>query len=91
MARNSLKIAMSLGCAFHFESEFSMLIGFFYFLDCHATLTELHGEITSFGFPTGYYNKMDCTWLIRRPHGEVIEITILHFDVQPDNSHQICR
>ena len=69
-----------------------MLIGFFfYFLDCHATLTESHGEITSFGFPTGYYNEMDCTWLIQRSHGEVIEITILHFEVEPDNVHQICK
>ena len=69
-----------------------MLIGFFfYFLDCHATLTESHGEITSFGFPTGYYNRMDCTWLIQRAHGEVIEITILHFDVEPDTNLQLCR
>ena len=68
-----------------------MLIGFFYFLDCHATLTESHGEITSFGFPTGYYNLMDCTWLIRGSYGEVIEITILHFEVEPDYNLKICR
>ena len=60
-------------------------------LDCHATLTESHGEITSYGFPQGYYNRMDCTWLIQRSHGEVIEITISHFDVQPDVNLQICR
>ena len=64
---------------------------FFYILDCHATLTELHGEITSFGFPTGYYNFMDCTWLIQRFHREVIEITISHFDLDPDVGLKICR
>ena len=70
-----------------------MLIGLFSFhiLDCHATLTESHGKITSFGFPTGYYNFMDCTWLIQGSYGEVIEITILHFDVEPDPRFQICR
>ena len=67
-----------------------MLIGFFYILDCHATLTESHGEITSFGFPTGYYNFMDCTWLIQRSHGELVEIQIIHFVVESD-SLQICR
>ena len=64
---------------------------FFGILDCHATLTESHGEIRSFGFPQGYYNFMDCTWLIQRSHGEVIEITILHFDVEPDVTLQICK
>ena len=73
------------------KPKFQYVDRIFYFLDCHATLTESHGEITSFGFPKGYYNKMDCTWLIQRSHGEVIEITILHFDVQPDNNYQICR
>ena len=65
--------------------------GIFYVLGCHATLTESHGEMTSFGFPTGYYNSMDCTWLIQGSHGEVIEITILHFDVEPDDIYQICK
>ena len=68
-----------------------MLIGFFYFLDCHATLTESHGEITSFGFPQGYYNNMDCTWLIQRPHGEVIEIRFTSFDVESDLGYFTCR
>ena len=70
-----------------------MLIGLFSFhiLDCHATLTESHGKITSFGFPTGYYNLMDCTWLIRGSYGEVIEIMILHFDVEPDTNLDFCR
>ena len=70
-----------------------MLIGLFSFhiLGCHATLTESDREITSFGFPTGYYHFMDCTWLIQGSYGEVIEITILHFDVEPDTNLQICR
>ena len=62
----------------------------FDFLDCHTTLTQPHGKILSYGFPQGYYNNMDCTWLIQRSHGEVIEIMILHFDVQPDLILQIC-
>ena len=52
-----------------------MIWSFVYFLDCHATLTKSYGEITSYGFPQGYYKFMDCTWLIQRSHGEVIEIT----------------
>ena len=59
------------------------------FLDCHATLTQSHGDITSFGFPQGYYNEMYCTWLILRPHGEVIEIRFISFDVEPD-PYQVC-
>ena len=62
----------------------SMLIWFYYILACHATLTESHGEITSFGFPTGYYNLMDCTWLIQRSHGELVEVQIIHFVVESD-------
>ena len=60
------------------------------FLDCHATLTQSHGDITPFGFPQGYYNNMDCTWLIQRPHGEVIEIIFTSFDVESDFAHFVC-
>jgi hypothetical protein len=61
------------------------------FLDCHTTLTQPHGEITSYGFPEGYYHNMDCTWLIQRPNGEVIEISFTSFDVGSDFSYFACR
>ena len=41
MARNGLKIANSLGCAFHFESEFSWL-----FVDYKLTMLFFYTQIT---------------------------------------------
>ena len=61
------------------------------FLDCHTALNQSHGDITSLGFPQGYYNNMDCVWLIQRPHGEVIEIRFISFDVEPDLSNFVCK
>ena len=76
----------------HFDCSQSVRYNCFLvdFLDCHATLTQSHGDITSFGFPQGYYNNMDCTWLIQRPNGEVIEIRFTSFDVESDFTYFVC-
>ena len=62
----------------------------FTILDCHATLTESQGDVISYGYPQGYYNYMQCTWLIQRPLGEVIEMKVLDFDIEPDYNNHIC-
>ena len=67
------------------------LINFFLQLQaCAVNLTQPSGEITSYGFPLAYYREMDCTWLIQRLQGEIIEISFTYFDVQPDNVDQNC-
>ena len=44
------------------------------------TLSQTHGVITSPGFPQNYLDGTNCTWLIRLPLGQQIEINFLHFD-----------
>ena len=59
------------------------LWGFFFYLqDCHVILTQSYGTITSYGFPQSYYNDMECTWLIQRHQGQVIELHIAALDMQ---------
>ena len=40
------------------------------------------GVITSPGFPGNYDNNLDLTWLIQLPHGQLIEIVFISFDVE---------
>ena len=59
--------------------------------DCHATLNEQLGDVISYGYPQGYYNRMDCTWLIQRPFGEIIKMEFMHFNIEPDFNNVICK
>ena len=40
------------------------------------------GVITSPWFPGNYDNNLDLTWLIQLPHGQLIEIVFISFDVE---------
>ena len=54
------------------------------------TLSHTHGVITSPGFPQNYLDGTNCTWLIRLPLGQQIEINFLHFDLESYNNPDYC-
>ena len=56
------------------------------FSDCHVTITQPFGVITSPGFPQLYQNGIDCTWNIQVPIGQLIQFNFLRFDVE-----NVCR
>ncbi|KAK7483330.1 hypothetical protein BaRGS_00025390 [Batillaria attramentaria] len=49
---------------------------------CGGTLTAQNGTLQSPGFPSNYSTNQNCVWVIRRPEGERITLTIEHFDLQ---------
>ena len=58
--------------------------------ECKMTLSHTHGVITSPGFPQNYLDGTNCTWLIRLPLGQQIEIIFLHFDLESYNNPDYC-
>ena len=51
-------------------------------IDCQFMLENApNGVIMSPGFPHGYRNGWDCTWLIKVQHGQVIATNFLSFDI----------
>ncbi|NWZ44745.1 AGRG6 protein, partial [Brachypodius atriceps] len=50
--------------------------------DCRTVLTDPSGVFTSPCFPSDYPNSQACKWIIRAPHGYVIQITFIEFDIE---------
>ena len=53
---------------------------------CSECLCATTGVVTSPGFPRKYGDSLDVSWLIQVPHGQLIEITFISFDVDPWSS-----
>ncbi|NXP32964.1 AGRG6 protein, partial [Leiothrix lutea] len=50
--------------------------------DCRTVLTDPSGVFTSPCFPSDYPNSQACKWIIRAPHGYVIQLTFIDFDIE---------
>ncbi|NXG65312.1 AGRG6 protein, partial [Hemiprocne comata] len=50
--------------------------------DCRIMLTEPSGVFTSPCFPSDYPNSQACKWIIRAPHGFIIQLTFIDFDIE---------
>ncbi|KFU90290.1 G-protein coupled receptor 126, partial [Chaetura pelagica] len=50
--------------------------------DCRIVLTEPSGVFTSPCFPSDYPNSQACKWIIRAPHGFIIQLTFIDFDIE---------
>ncbi|NXM22284.1 AGRG6 protein, partial [Ploceus nigricollis] len=50
--------------------------------DCRTVLTDPSGVFTSPCFPSDYPNSQACKWIIRAPHGFIIQLTFIDFDIE---------
>uniref|UniRef100_A0A8C5JLZ6 Adhesion G-protein coupled receptor G6 n=1 Tax=Junco hyemalis TaxID=40217 RepID=A0A8C5JLZ6_JUNHY len=50
--------------------------------DCRTVLTDPFGVFTSPCFPNDYPNSQACRWIIRAPHGFIIQLTFIDFDIE---------
>ncbi|NWV54106.1 AGRG6 protein, partial [Daphoenositta chrysoptera] len=50
--------------------------------DCRTMLTDPSGVFTSPCFPSDYPNSQACRWIIRAPHGFIIQLTFIDFDIE---------
>ncbi|XP_009279728.1 adhesion G-protein coupled receptor G6 isoform X2 [Aptenodytes patagonicus] len=50
--------------------------------DCRIVLTDPSGVFTSPCFPSDYPNSQACKWIIRAPHGFIIQLTFTDFDIE---------
>ncbi|NXU37763.1 AGRG6 protein, partial [Drymodes brunneopygia] len=50
--------------------------------DCRTVLTDSSGVFTSPCFPSDYPNSQACKWIIRAPHGFIIQLTFIDFDIE---------
>ncbi|NXF06163.1 AGRG6 protein, partial [Smithornis capensis] len=50
--------------------------------DCRIMLTDPSGVFTSPCFPSDYPNSQACKWIIRAPHGFIIQLTFIDFDIE---------
>ncbi|XP_069708125.1 adhesion G-protein coupled receptor G6 isoform X5 [Phaenicophaeus curvirostris] len=50
--------------------------------DCRVVLTDPSGVFTSPCFPSDYPNSQACKWIIRAPHGFIIQLTFIDFDIE---------
>ncbi|NXE88311.1 AGRG6 protein, partial [Menura novaehollandiae] len=50
--------------------------------DCRIVLTDPSGVFTSPCFPSDYPNSQACKWVIRAPHGFIIQLTFIDFDIE---------
>ncbi|XP_074752554.1 adhesion G-protein coupled receptor G6 isoform X1 [Athene noctua] len=50
--------------------------------DCRIVLTDPSGVFTSPCFPSDYPNSQACKWIIRAPHGYIIQLTFIDFDIE---------
>uniref|UniRef100_A0A8C8A2J1 Adhesion G-protein coupled receptor G6 n=1 Tax=Otus sunia TaxID=257818 RepID=A0A8C8A2J1_9STRI len=50
--------------------------------DCRIVLTDPSGIFTSPCFPSDYPNSQACKWIIRAPHGYIIQLTFIDFDIE---------
>ncbi|NXB59870.1 AGRG6 protein, partial [Struthidea cinerea] len=50
--------------------------------DCRTVLTDPSGIFTSPCFPSDYPNSQACKWIIRAPHGYIIQLTFIDFDIE---------
>ncbi|NWV06357.1 AGRG6 protein, partial [Ptilonorhynchus violaceus] len=50
--------------------------------DCRIVLTDPSGVFTSPCFPNDYPNSQACKWIIRAPHGFIIQLTFIDFDIE---------
>ncbi|NWU89639.1 AGRG6 protein, partial [Upupa epops] len=50
--------------------------------DCRTVLTDPAGVFTSPCFPSDYPNSQACKWIIRAPHGYIIQLTFIDFDIE---------
>ncbi|NXQ29450.1 AGRG6 protein, partial [Alaudala cheleensis] len=50
--------------------------------DCRTMLTDPSGVFTSPCFPSDYPNSQACKWIIRAPHGYIIQLTFIDFDIE---------
>ncbi|NWH71667.1 AGRG6 protein, partial [Piaya cayana] len=50
--------------------------------DCRVVLTDASGVFTSPCFPSDYPNSQACKWIIRAPHGFIIQLTFIDFDIE---------
>ncbi|XP_053918137.1 adhesion G-protein coupled receptor G6 isoform X1 [Cuculus canorus] len=50
--------------------------------DCRIVLTDPSGVFTSPCFPSDYPNSQACKWIIRAPHGFIIQLTFIDFDIE---------
>ncbi|NXO02736.1 AGRG6 protein, partial [Rhinopomastus cyanomelas] len=50
--------------------------------DCRIVLTDPAGVFTSPCFPSDYPNSQACKWIIRAPHGYIIQLTFIDFDIE---------
>ncbi|XP_032839093.2 adhesion G-protein coupled receptor G6 isoform X2 [Tyto alba] len=50
--------------------------------DCRIVLTDPSGIFTSPCFPSDYPNSQACKWIIRAPHGFIIQLTFIDFDIE---------
>ncbi|NWT53155.1 AGRG6 protein, partial [Erythrocercus mccallii] len=50
--------------------------------DCRTVLTDPSGVFTSPCFPSDYPNSQACKWIIRAPHGFIIQLTFVDFDIE---------
>ncbi|NXI02302.1 AGRG6 protein, partial [Pachycephala philippinensis] len=50
--------------------------------DCRTVLTDPSGAFTSPCYPSDYPNSQACKWIIRAPHGFIIQLTFIDFDIE---------
>ncbi|NXL86515.1 AGRG6 protein, partial [Alectura lathami] len=50
--------------------------------NCRTMLTDPSGVFTSPCFPSDYPNSQACKWIIRAPHGFIIQLTFTDFDIE---------
>ncbi|NXF39336.1 AGRG6 protein, partial [Nyctibius bracteatus] len=50
--------------------------------NCRTMLTDPSGVFTSPCFPSDYPNSQACKWIIRAPHGFIIQLTFIDFDIE---------
>ncbi|XP_035176531.1 adhesion G-protein coupled receptor G6 isoform X1 [Oxyura jamaicensis] len=50
--------------------------------NCRTVLTDPSGVFTSPCFPSDYPNSQACKWIIRAPHGFIIQLTFIDFDIE---------
>ncbi|XP_021247239.1 adhesion G-protein coupled receptor G6 isoform X2 [Numida meleagris] len=50
--------------------------------NCRTMLTDPSGVFTSPCYPSDYPNSQACKWIIRAPHGFIIQLTFTDFDIE---------
>ncbi|XP_046769891.1 adhesion G-protein coupled receptor G6 isoform X6 [Gallus gallus] len=50
--------------------------------NCRTVLTDPSGVFTSPCYPSDYPNSQACKWIIRAPHGFIIQLTFSDFDIE---------